>query len=29
MLALQLPLTVIKFETITCLLTRGEKKNPK
>ena len=29
MLALQLPLTVIKFETIICLLTRDEEKNPK
>lgn len=29
MLALQLPLTIIKFETIICLLTRGEEKNPK
>lgn len=29
MLALQLPLTIIKFEAIICLLIKGEKKNPK
>ena len=29
MLALQLPLAIIKFETIICLLTRGEENNPK
>ena len=29
MLALQLPLTIIKFETIICLLTRDEQKFPK